>query len=275
LPAHDYQGRLRSTLGEERRGNPWLAITDRAEFVAKLTANPPPRPANMDDLLRLNREGVEIPASVPAAEAVRLVGAGGAGSVIDVRTGAEFEAEHIPGSRHIPLDQIASRADEVRAAAAPRLVLCRTGNRAALARRTLEGLHVAGLSVIAGGMEAYVASGGKTARGRARVSLERQVRIAAGSLVVTGVLLGFLVHAAFFALSGFIGAGLVFAGVTDWCGLGLVLARMPWNRARSAAGAPAGGTCAAAPPAACAAGAPPPPAVCAAAPPPKEKPGPG
>jgi len=275
FPAHDYQGRDSSTLGNEKRSNPWLAISERSEFVAKLTANPPPRPANMDDLLRLNREGVEIPASIAAAEAVRLVEAGGAASVIDVRTGAEFEAEHVPGSRHVPLDQVESHADQVRAAAAPRLVLCRTGNRAAQARLILDKLHVGGLSVVAGGLEAYVAAGGKTAKGKTRVSLERQVRIAAGSLVVAGVLLGVFVHAAFLALAGLVGAGLVFAGVTDWCGLGLLLARMPWNRAKSGAGAPAaGGTCAATPPAACAAGAPPP-AACAAGLPPGKKPGGG
>jgi hypothetical protein len=61
------------------------------------------------------------------------------------------------------------------------------------------------------------------------ISLERQVRIGAGLLVLLGALLGWLVHPAFFALSAFIGAGLVFAGVTDWCGMGMLLAKMPWN----------------------------------------------
>jgi hypothetical protein len=68
-------------------------------------------------------------------------------------------------------------------------------------------------------------------RGAARViSLERQVRIAAGSLVLTGVLLTYFVHPGFIVLSAFVGAGLVFAGVTDWCGMGLLLAKMPWNQ---------------------------------------------
>ena len=67
-------------------------------------------------------------------------------------------------------------------------------------------------------------------RGKKAVSLERQVRIAAGSLVVIGVALGLLVHPVLFGLSGFVGAGLVFAGVTDTCGMGMMLARMPWNR---------------------------------------------
>jgi hypothetical protein len=66
------------------------------------------------------------------------------------------------------------------------------------------------------------------------MSLERQVRIAAGSLVLLGVVLGFTIHPAFFGLAGFVGAGLVFAGITDTCGMGMLLARMPWNQDRGA-----------------------------------------
>ena len=73
-------------------------------------------------------------------------------------------------------------------------------------------------------------------RGAAVVSLERQVRIVAGFLTLGGVVLGALVHPGFYGLSAFVGAGLMFAGITDWCGMAMVLARMPWNR-RS------GGTC--------------------------------
>lgn len=62
------------------------------------------------------------------------------------------------------------------------------------------------------------------------LSLKRQVRIGAGLLILTGVILGTLVHPGFFALSGFVGAGLVFAGLTDWCGMGLLLANAPWNQ---------------------------------------------
>jgi len=256
FPGHDYRGRTESTLAQEREANPWLKIGDRAAFVRQLTANPPPRPANMDDLLRLNREGVNIPATLSAAAAVRFVAAGGAASIVDVRTGAEFVGEHISGSRHIPLDEIGTRADEVRAIAAPRLLLCRSGGRAAIAQKTLAGLGVAGLSVIEGGIDAFAQAGGVTVKGRSVISLERQVRIAAGSLSLLGVLAGALVHPGFLVLSGFIGAGLIFAGITDWCGMGLLLSKMPWNRASVADEAPpaSGGCCAASlPGASCAA----------------------
>lgn len=252
FPGHDYQGRVRSTLGQERQQNAWLRLRDRDEFARQLRANPPPRPANMDDLLRLNREGVDIPPVVTAAEAMRLVAAGGSGSIVDVRTGAEYDGEHIAGSRLLPLDQLAERADEVRAAPAPRLLLCRTGSRAAMAREALERLHIGGLSVVEGGIEAYKAAGGKVERGQGVLSLERQVRIAAGAIVLTGVLLAWFAHPGFVWLSGFVGAGLMFAGITDWCGMGLLLAKAPWNQRRAgAAGAPS--ACAASAPAACAA----------------------
>ncbi len=86
------------------------------------------------------------------------------------------------------------------------------------------------------------------------ISLERQVRLAAGGLVLLGVLAGFFLHPAFPILSGFVGAGMIFAGITDGCGMGVMLAKMPWNRVSAADGAPAtGGTCAASLPGTCAA----------------------
>ena len=144
-----------------------------------------------------------------------------------------------------------------------------------MAWNALKKLHVAGLSVIEGGLGAYVKAAGRTLKGKARLSLERQVRIAVGSLVLIGVVLGFFVHPGFLIVSAFVGTSLVFAGVTDWCGMGILLGRMPWNCSRAAQGAPgAGGTCAAAMPGACAAGAPPS-GTCAAAPPDEESAGEG
>lgn len=252
-PGHDYEGRVRSTLGDERQHNAWLRLRDRAEFARQLAANPPPRPANMDDLLRLNREGKAVPRTIAAAAAVELVAAGGQGSVIDVRTAAEYDGEHIAGSRLLPLDQIAQLADQVRSTPAPRLLLCRTGSRASMARDTLERLHIGGLSVIDGGIEAYAGAGGKVERGQGVISLERQVRIGAGLIVLAGALLANFVHPAFVWLAGFVGAGLVFAGVTDWCGMGLLIARAPWNRRSRSAGGGVASACAASAPAACAA----------------------
>ena len=84
---------------------------------------------------------------------------------------------------------------------------------------------------VEGGTLAWAAAGLPVVRGRKAVSLERQVRIAAGSLVAAGVGLGVFVHPALLGLAAFVGAGLVFSGVTDTCGMGVVLGRLPWNRA--------------------------------------------
>jgi len=254
FPGHDYQGRRQSTLGAERRDNPWLRLTDRARFVEQLVANPPPRPANMDDLLRLNREGVEIPPVVDVAEAMRFVAAGGGGSVLDVRTGGEFDGEHIKGSRLIPLDQLNERLDEVRGVPAPRLLLCRTGSRAEMAREALERLHVAGLRVVVGGLEAWKQAGGEVEKGEGVISVERQVRIIAGSMAALSVPLGALVHPWCYGIAAFVGVGLIIAGVFDWCGMGLLLAKAPWNKGKGSAAAGPFAACAASAPPSCAAG---------------------
>ncbi len=89
---------------------------------------------------------------------------------------------------------------------------------------------------IAGGTNAWIAAGLPVVRGERVMSLERQVRIAAGLLVMAGVALAVLVHPLFYLLSVFVGAGLVFAGLTNTCGMGLLLARMPWNRRHQNAG---------------------------------------
>lgn len=109
-------------------------------------------------------------------------------------------------------------------------VICRSGSRG---RQASEKLQSAGLNAVnvEGGTTAWEAAGLPVTRSGAKVmSLERQVRIGAGSLVVIGVLVGALIHPTFYAFSGLVGVGLVFAGVTDWCGMGMLLAKMPWNR---------------------------------------------
>ncbi|PCJ59658.1 MAG: hypothetical protein COA79_09650 [Planctomycetota bacterium] len=166
FPGHDYQSKTKSTFGEEKKENPWLKIEDREEFIKNLTANPPERPANMDELLHLNREGVEIAKLISSEETKKIVEAGGAISIIDVRSEMEFEDEHISGSHLIPLDQLESRADEVRAIAAPRLLLCKAGGRASAAFEALDEMNIGGLSVIDGGILAFKETGGKTVKGK-------------------------------------------------------------------------------------------------------------
>ncbi len=151
-------------------------------------------------------------------------------TVIDVRTPGEVRAQSVPGAVCIPLDEIEERIDEIRSLDGEPLLLCHSGRRAEEARQKLTALGVSHIDVIDGGMQAWVASGGETVRGKGVISIERQVRIVAGILVSLGVALGAWLHPAFLLLSAFIGLGLAFAGITDSCGMALVLSKMPWNR---------------------------------------------
>lgn len=153
--------------------------------------------------------------------------------LLDVRTPAEFEEAHIPGSLLHPLTELdAKKVKEALNGRERCVIVCRSGNRA---RQAAEKLSAAGLDclcVLEGGVVEWEKAGLPLNRGRKTISLERQVRIAAGAMVLTGALLAWFVHPAWVALSGFVGAGLIFAGITDWCGLAMVIARMPWNSRR-------------------------------------------
>ena len=116
----------------------------------------------------------------------------------------------------------------------PLYIICRSGSRG---RQACEKFAAAGYTNVVnveGGTLAWEQAGLPVVPGKKTISLERQVRIAAGALVVLGTALGFFVHPAFLSLPAFVGAGLIFAGVTDTCGMGMLLARMPWNRAGEA-----------------------------------------
>lgn len=164
----------------------------------------------------------------------RRLSAGEKIPVIDVRTPVEFEEVHATAAVNVPLDHMS--ADTLAAAGCaergrPVYLLCRSGQRAAKAAEKLRACGYAHPIVVTGGTLAWIAAGLPVTRGESKViSLERQVRIAAGALVFTGALLAWFVHPNFVWLSGFVGAGLVFAGVTDFCGMGLLIAKMPWNR---------------------------------------------
>jgi rhodanese-related sulfurtransferase len=154
--------------------------------------------------------------------------------LVDVRTPAEFSAVHVNGAINIPTDQLSVEAvrQKSRSASDPVFVVCQSGGRS---RKACQALTEAGLSVInvEGGTTACVAAGLPVIRRRGVIGIDRQVRIAAGSLVLLGVSLGFWVHPIGYALAAFIGGGLVFAGVTDTCGMAMVLAAMPWNKTKS------------------------------------------
>jgi rhodanese-related sulfurtransferase len=149
--------------------------------------------------------------------------------VIDVRTPVEFAEVHVPQARNIPLAKLQPETGGW-SKEQPVYLLCRSGQRATKAADKFAKEGFTQTIVVQGGTLAWVEAGLPVKRSAVKViSLERQVRIVAGSLVLIGVLLGWFVHRGFFGLSAFVGAGLLFAGITDFCGMGLLLAKLPWN----------------------------------------------
>ena len=153
--------------------------------------------------------------------------------LLDVRTPAEHAEIHVPGVHLAPLDRLDAQlaAESGCAKDQPVFLLCRSGSRAKQAAEKLEKSGYTQCHVVEGGTMAWAEAGLPVDRGTSKVmSLERQVRIAAGAIVLTGVLLAHFVNPAFIWLSGFVGAGLLFAGITDWCGMGMLIAKLPWNQ---------------------------------------------
>lgn len=151
--------------------------------------------------------------------------------VIDVRSAAEFEALHIRGSYNVPLQLLAEHTEDVAQRVGRRVVLvCQSGVRAEQGRTRLHEVGMDSAVVLQGGAPAFAAAGGDVVRGEQRWALERQVRMAAGALVTTGLLAGELVSPRMRLLAGAVGAGLTFSAATNTCAMGSVLARMPWNK---------------------------------------------
>ena len=154
-------------------------------------------------------------------------------TLLDVRTPVEYAEVHVPQAHNVPLDQFDPAtllASGILSKDQPAYLLCKGGGRATKAAEKMSRSGLDNGIVIEGGTQAWIEAGLPVDRGAGRViSLERQVRIAAGSLVLTGVILAWFVNPCFIGLSAFVGAGLIFAGITDWCGMGLLLAKLPWN----------------------------------------------
>jgi rhodanese-related sulfurtransferase len=152
--------------------------------------------------------------------------------LIDVRTPAEYRAAHIPFAENRPLESLDSSAvaKECGGSGDTVYVICQKGGRGANACIKLAGAGLQNVVNVEGGTAAWEQAGLPVVRGKQTISLERQVRIAAGLLVIVGSTLGYFVHPYWIGLAAFVGTGLTFAGITDTCGMGMLLARMPWNQ---------------------------------------------
>jgi len=156
--------------------------------------------------------------------------------LLDVRSVAEYRAGHIPGAQLIPIDTLSADA-LAQVFKRPSLgceetlyITCHAGPRALQAAERLQRAGFSNVTLIEGGTRRWEQLGLPVERCGKALSLERQVQIAIGSLLILKVLLGFSVHELFFAMIAMIGIGLIVAGTTRWCGMARLIALLPWNR---------------------------------------------
>ncbi|WP_454693502.1 rhodanese family protein [Achromobacter aegrifaciens] len=150
--------------------------------------------------------------------------------LVDIRAADEHARERIAQARHVPMDRLQSDGLPLDGASAV-IFHCRSGNRTRVNASTLEACTVCDAYVLEGGLDAWKKAGLPIVTDTSQpLELQRQVQIAAGSLIVLGAVLGATVSPWFHVLSGLVGAGLVFAGVSGFCGLARLLMHMPWNR---------------------------------------------
>lgn len=148
--------------------------------------------------------------------------------LVDVRYGSEFAAGHIPGAVNIPMDQIEARLDDL-GHDLPLVLICQSGKRARITAGLLAPCQRQ-IAVLEGGTKAWMEAGlPVVASVKTRWSLERQVRLGAGLLVLSGAIVALAANPGWVFLCGFVGLGLTFAGLTDICAMGIVLGKMPWN----------------------------------------------
>ena len=156
--------------------------------------------------------------------------------LIDVRTPAEYRDGHVNGARLVPLDEltpehlVAEFHNPGLGRDQPLYLTCHSGLRAQQAAERLMAAGYRNVTLVEGGTEAWKKAGLPMQHNGKTISLERQVQIAIGALLVLKVLFGFTVHELFFAATALIGAGLIVAGTTRWCGMARLIARLPWNR---------------------------------------------
>lgn len=163
--------------------------------------------------------------AIDATGAKRLIDQGA--TLVDIREADEHAREHVPGARNVPLSQLGSLPTGAKAM----VFHCRSGARTSANAPRLAAAADCQAYILEGGIEAWKKAGLSVATDRSQpIEIMRQVQITAGSLVLVGVVLGAWVAPAFLGLSAFVGAGLVFAGASGWCGMAKLLGLMPWNR---------------------------------------------
>ncbi|MBP7216296.1 MAG: MBL fold metallo-hydrolase [Candidatus Omnitrophica bacterium] len=231
FPGHDYHEKHSSTLKQEKRENPFLKETDKEAFVKNMRAKVIPKPFNIDNIVRVNQRGEAAALTmVLPKDAQEMTQRNPQIKLLDVRSALEFSQVHIKDSINIPIDMLGAKLDDLSRSHQGYIVLCRTGNRSPMAADMLLQAGIQGVMVMSGGMTRWQKEGLPVIKGEGGVSLERQVRIIAGSLVLLGIVLSWLLHWAFIFVSLFVSCGLILAGLTDNCLMATLLMKLPYNK---------------------------------------------
>lgn len=243
FPGHDYHEIRSSVIAREKEANPFLKESNKDVFVNNMRSKAMPKPFNIDNIIRVNQKGqaVELEMVSPKA-AYDLIAKDPAVKLLDVRSALEFDEVHIKGSVNIPIDMISAKLNEIGLPGQSYIILCRTGNRSPMAADMLIQSGISSVKVMDGGITRWQKDKLAVIKGMGGISLERQVRIGAGSLVLIGILLSVLVNPWFLGISLFVACGLIYAGLTDNCMMGMLLMKLPYNK-RLYKAKVGGGTC--------------------------------
>jgi len=231
FPGHDYHDKKSSTIALEKENNSFLKEDSKERFVRNMRSKVIPRPFNIDNIIRVNRKGEAVSlAMISPKDASVLSGQNMQVKFLDVRSALEFSQVHIKDSLNVPIDILASKLNELSQSKQTYIVLCRTGNRSTMAADMLiqSGIHA--VRVMDGGITNWQHERLPVIKGEGGISLERQVRIMAGSIVLSGILLSWFICPCFIGISIFVSCGLIYAGFTDNCMMGMLLMKLPYNQ---------------------------------------------
>jgi len=242
-PGHDYNGKKESTIGREKENNKFLKETSKEVFVSTMRSKVIPKPFNIDNIVRVNQRGeaaqIEM---ISPGDAAKILKTDPHAKILDVRSMLETGQLHIENSLNVPIETISARISELSNTRQNFLVLCHSGNRAAMAADMLMQSGVHNVKVIQGGITQWQKDKLPIVKGQGGISLERQVRMVAGSLVLVVIILASFVNWYFLLISAFVACGLIFAGATDNCMMGNLLMKLPYNKKLYKTGC-GGGTC--------------------------------
>lgn len=231
FPGHDYREKRSSRLAKEKEENPFLKENNKEAFVKNMRSKVIPKPFNIDNIIRVNQKGeAAVLEMITPKEALELAGKGSQVKLLDVRSALEFNQVHVKDSINVPIDILPAKINDLSQSKQNYIVLCRTGNRSLMAADMLLQSGIQGVKVMQGGMTRWQKEGLPATKGEGGISLERQVRLIAGILVLLGIILSWIVHWAFIFIPVFVSCGLIFAGLTDNCLMGMLLMKLPYNK---------------------------------------------